>query len=231
MYAYPTDLTTPPLAPSFPSQYDFAAHIASHAEREGFDAFFLTLIYKSAHHPFFATCHLKRSLSVFFSETIASNWYRDRYINSFFVYAFLDEPGSRTGFFAHPCSGFDAVQDSYHHHCIILTKPEITNKILKRVWFDPVDWSCDLDLRNRTPVRSARLQTVPTLEDLKRVASYCAKSIQKFLRSYPDDCYFILPDPPPLHSLEDATSSSRHSMGCIHRKDTRQMNEECGAHG
>lgn len=139
-------------------------------------------------------------LPVMLSRLIASNWQRKRYAGSFLGWGFLDIPGSRKTAHNHQFEP-NATQDQYHHHSIVLVKPNIASKIIKRV-FDPPDaTTAKVDLGGRqqnpfrvtSPVQACYIQTLPTLDDIEYVSSYAAKGFRASMTISPDDSYFIFP--------------------------------------
>ena len=89
----------------------------------------------------------------------------------------------------------------YHHHSILLVRPEIAPKIIRRVFSSSDAKSCMVDLGHRqktqrrviTPVRSCHIQTLATLEDIEHAASYAAKALRVSMAVDPDASYFLFP--------------------------------------
>src|SRR5262245_29118365 len=98
--------------------------IADLAQRESLTAYHITTLYPKADTPKAATACLKRAVPYIFNTIIHPNWRRGNVCEAFYLFSFLDEPGSRYRFQERPVR-MESVQDNFHHHSILLANCEI----------------------------------------------------------------------------------------------------------
>ena len=74
---------------------DLSDMIANLAERESLTAYHITTLYPKAETPKAATACLKRAVPYIFNKIVHPNWRRSNASDAFYLFSFLDEPGSR----------------------------------------------------------------------------------------------------------------------------------------
>ena len=114
--------------------------IATHARENSLAGYSITTIYTKAGTEIAATKHLKSALPYLFDLLIGKDWRRKNIFDGFALFAFLNEPTTEL------CPGRDplvtgSVQNSFHHHTILLVEPWIGNRIA-----DSFPWLASSDL-------------------------------------------------------------------------------------
>ena len=156
-------------------------------------------LYPKAETPSAASRSLKRAVPYLFNEVIHSHWRRPSIVNGFYLFSFLDEPGSRY----HPQDKFvriESVQDNYHHHSILLVETPIAERIDSKF---PWIRNTNLPRTDATSfaqfnlsgsgLRSCDIRYLLSLKDMERSAAYSAKSSARMSELYPDDYLLIAP--------------------------------------
>jgi hypothetical protein len=173
--------------------------IATLAKREPLTAYHVTTLYPKAETPKAATACLKRAVPYIFNKIVHPNWRRGNVCDAFHLLSFLDEPGSRYRPQHRPVP-IESVQDSFHHHSILLANSQIASRINRKVpWITNPNLPpiVSITLANYrldgSGLRSCHIQYLPTLDDVALTAEYASKSASRLSRFHHDDCFFIFP--------------------------------------
>jgi hypothetical protein len=178
---------------------DLSHMIANLAQQESLTAYHITTLYQKAGTPKAATACLKRAVPYIFTKIVHANWQRGSVSDAFKLFSFLDEPGSRYRPQDRPVR-IESVQDSFHHHSILLADATIASRINRKV-----PWVTNPNLPSIDPVtltkyrlqgsglRSCCIQYLPTLDDVARTTKYASKSASRLSRFHHDDCFIIFP--------------------------------------
>jgi hypothetical protein len=178
---------------------DLSEMIANLAKQESFTAYHVTTLYPKAETPKAATACLKRAVPYIFNKIVHPNWRRGNACDAFYLFSFLDEPGSRYRPQDRPIP-IESVQDSFHHHSILLAHPEIARRINRKV-----PWVTNPNLPPIDPIklaayrlqgsglRSCHIQHLPTLDDIARTTRYASKSTLRLSAFYYDESFIIFP--------------------------------------
>jgi hypothetical protein len=173
--------------------------IATLAKDESLTAYHITTLYPKAETPKAATACLKRAVPYIFNKIVHSNWRRANVCDAFYLFSFLDEPGSRY----RPQDRLvpiASVQDSFHHHSILLADSSVATRINRKV-----PWITNPNLPAIDPItlanhrlhgsglRSCHFQHLPTLDDVARSTEYAAKSTSRLSAFDYDECFMIFP--------------------------------------
>ncbi len=174
--------------------------IATHARKNSLPGYYITTVYTEAQTAIAATKHLKRALPHLFDLLIGNNWRRKNIFDAFALFAFLTEPVTRPGPRGDAVP-IGSVQNSFHHHSILLVEPWIADRIQ-----DTFPWvvaPSDLppiapdDFANHhlaeTPVRSCKIQYLSTPHEIEHMTRYAAKAVNRLSELYPDDHLLIAP--------------------------------------
>jgi hypothetical protein len=160
--------------------------IAKLAQRDSLTAYHITTLYPNAETPKAATACLKRAVPYIFSKIVHPNWRRGNVSDAFYLFSFLDEPGSRYRPQDRPVP-IESVQDSFHHHSILLANSQLVVRINRKI-----PWIANFDLPPIDPItfanyrlhgsglRSCHIQHLSTLDDIARAAQYASKSVDAF---------------------------------------------------
>jgi len=197
--------------------------IATHARENSLAGYSITTAYTKAGTEIAATKHLKSALPCLFDLLIGKNWRSKNILDAFALFAFLNEP--RTGL----CPRRDpvpigSVQNSFHHHSILLVEPWIALRIQDRF-----PWVARSDLPSITPddfanhlaetrVRSCKIQYLSTPDDIEQMTRYAAKAVSRLSELYPDDYVLIAP----LYPNGTAASPQSRVMKAFSSKATDQ---------
>jgi hypothetical protein len=185
------------------------------AREKSLTAYQITTLYPKAETPNSASHSLKRAVPNIFNELVHSHWRRPSIVNTFYLFSFLDEPGSRY----RPQDKFvriESVQDDYHHHSILLVEtptaeridtkfPWIRNPNLPRT--DAVAFA-QFNLSG-SGLRSCDIRHLPSFDDIARSAAYSAKSSARMSELYPDDYLLIAPFHPKCFTQSGSRSECR----------------------
>jgi hypothetical protein len=169
------------------------------ARKNSLTAYQITTLYPKADTPNAASRSLKQAIPYLFNELVHSHWRRPSIVNTFYLFSFLDEPGSRH----RPQDKFvriESVQDDYHHHSILLVDAAIAERIDSKLpWIrnpnlprtDAVSFA-QFNLSG-SGLRSCDIRYLPSLDDIERSTAYSAKSSARMSELYPDDYLLIAP--------------------------------------
>jgi hypothetical protein len=173
--------------------------ISKTAKENNLAGYHITTIYTKAETAIAATKHLNRCLPCLFDLLIGSNWRRKNTFDAFALFALLTEPGSRL----RPQPGsvpFESIQDSFHHHSILLVEPSIAEHIAVRF-----PWVMSSDLPPIAPdafarvhfaetqVRSCEIQHLSTHDDIEQTTRYAARAVSRLSKLYPYEYLLIAP--------------------------------------
>ena len=178
---------------------DLSEMIANLAKQESLTVYHITTLYPKAETPKAATACLKRAVPYIFNKFVHPNWRRGNVCDAFYLFSFLDEPGSRYRPQDRPVP-IESVQDNFHHHSILLAEHEIASRINRKL-----PWVINPNLPPIDPIKLARyrlqgskllschIQHLPTLDDIARTTKYASKSASRLSRAYHDECFMIFP--------------------------------------
>lgn len=198
--------------------------IATHARENSLAGYSITTVYTKTGTEIAATKHLKSALPYLFDLLIGKNWRRKNIFDSFALFAFLNEPGNGL------CPRRDAVpigsvQNSFHHHSILLVEPWIAHRIQERfLWISSSDLPpiAPDDFANHhlaeTRVRSCKIQYLSTPDDIEQMTRYAARAVSGLYKLYPDDYLLIAP----LYPNGIAASPQSRVMRAVSSKTTDQ---------